>query len=63
MKERAGGREREREKEKNKDTGTQALMDQRYFISRNAGLYIFSKNDYSAITQNEMLSIATIWIV
>ena len=43
VKERAGGREREREKEKNKDTGTQALMEQMYFISRNAGLYIFSK--------------------
>ena len=31
-----GGRERERKK----DTGTQALMEQGYFISRNAGLYI-----------------------
>ena len=38
-----GRRERERKKERKKDTGTQALMEQRYFISRNAGLYIFSK--------------------
>ena len=35
--------EREREKERKKDTGTQALMEQRCFISRKAGLYIFSK--------------------
>ena len=33
----------EREQERKKDTETQALMEQRYFISRNAGLYIFSK--------------------
>ena len=51
MKERAGGREGEREregekerrKEGRKDMGTQALMEQRYFISKNAGLHIFSK--------------------
>ena len=54
---------KERKKERKKDTGTQALMEQGYFISRNAGLYICRKNDYSAITQNEILSIATIWIV
>ena len=51
MKERAGGgkreRERERKEERKKDMGTQALMEQGYFISRNAGLYIFS----SMITQ------------
>ena len=34
---------REREKERKKDTGTQALMEQGYFISRNAGLCIFSR--------------------
>ena len=34
---------KKREKDKKKDTGTQALMEQGYFISRNAGLYIFSK--------------------
>ena len=39
VKERAGRRGREREK----DMGTHAPMQQRYFISRNAGLYIFSK--------------------
>ena len=49
MKERDGGREgereseRKRERKKEKDTGTQALMEQGCFISRNAGLYIFSK--------------------
>ena len=50
VKERAGGREKERKKEKEKerkkrkkDTGIQALMEQGYFISRNVGLYIFSK--------------------
>ena len=36
-------RGRERERERRKDVETQALMEQRYFISRNAGLYIFSK--------------------
>ena len=35
--------EREREEERKKDTGTQALMEQRCFISSNAGFYIFSK--------------------
>ena len=34
---------KERERERKKDMGTQALMEQGYFISRNAGLYIFSK--------------------
>ena len=51
-------RERERKKERKKDTGTQTLMKQRCFISRNAGLFVFSK----MITQDEILSIATIWI-
>ena len=43
--ERAGGREREKERKtgRKKDTGTQALMEQKCFISRNAGLYIFSE--------------------
>ena len=36
-------KERKRERKKEKDTGTQALMEQGCFISRNAGLYIFSK--------------------
>ena len=40
-------RERERKKERKKERKTdmwpQALMEQRCFISRNAGLYIFSK--------------------
>ena len=35
-------RERERKKDRQTDTGTQALMEQGCFISRNAGLYIFS---------------------
>ena len=40
-----GGREKERERKKDRhtDTGTQALMEQGYFISRNTGLYIFTK--------------------
>ena len=42
-KESAKEREREGKKERKKGTGTQALMEQRCFISRNAGLYIFSK--------------------
>ena len=33
-------KEKEREKQRKTDTGTQALMEQGYFISRNAGLYI-----------------------
>ena len=36
-------KEKERERERKKDTGTQTLIEQRCFISRNAGLYIFSK--------------------
>ena len=36
-------RERERKKEGKKDMGTQALMEKVCFISRSAGLYIFSK--------------------
>ena len=32
-----------RERERKKDMGTQALMEQGCFISRNVGLYIFSK--------------------
>ena len=36
-------REKQRKKERKKDMGTQALMEQGCFISRNAGLYIFSK--------------------
>ena len=39
---REGDRERG-EREREKDMGTQALMEQGCFISRNAGLYIFSK--------------------
>ena len=42
--------------------GTQALMEQGCFISRHAGFYIFSKMIIQAITQDEILSIATIWI-
>ena len=42
-KSRESWREGERERERRKDVETQALMEQRYFISRNAGLYIFSK--------------------
>jgi len=34
---------RERERERQTDVWTQVLMEQRCFISRNAGLYIFSK--------------------
>ena len=43
MKEREPEGGREREEERKKDTGTQALMEQRYIISKNAGLHIFSK--------------------
>ena len=51
MKERAGvgererdrKRERKKEREREKDMGIHALMEQKYFISRNAGLYSFSK--------------------
>ena len=40
-----------------------SLEEQGYFISRNAGLYIFSKNDYPAITKNKIPSVAIKWIV
>ena len=36
-------RKTDRQTNRQTDTGTQALMEQRCFISRNAGLYIFSK--------------------
>ena len=43
--ERAGGREREKERKtgRKKDTGTQVSDGKGCIISRNAGLYIFSK--------------------
>ena len=39
MKERAGGKEGEREKERKKDTGTQALMEQRWFNDLSVSIY------------------------
>ena len=42
--------------------GPKSQVKQGYFIFRNACLYIFNKNDYSAI-KNEIPSVARKWIV
>ena len=50
------------EKAKEGCRGPKSQVKQGYFIFRNACLYIFNKNDYSAI-KNEIPSVARKWIV
>ena len=42
-------RERERESERKQDTGTKALMEQRYFNQHGVGIYTVLRGSYSQI--------------